>query len=97
MTSTTIDPLPKLLRKIKKKLRIPSFFFTKENDIYPFKWIESFNIDKNEKNEFANKLTTSKLIVYNDIMPKTIYDKIKVDGNTHASAYATLMPKSLIE
>ena len=31
--------------------------------------ITSFNIAKNVKDESANKLTTSKLIAYNDIMP----------------------------
>jgi len=30
--------------------------------------------------ESANKLTSSKLIAYNDIMPTKIYDKIKVTG-----------------
>jgi len=32
------------------------------------------------KDESANKLTTSKLITYNNIMPTKIYDKIKVIG-----------------
>jgi len=42
--------------------------------------ITSFNIVKNVKDKSANKLTTSKLIAYNDIMPTKIYDKIKVTG-----------------
>jgi len=42
--------------------------------------ITSFNTAKNVKDESANKLTTSKLIAYNDIMSTKIYDKIKVTG-----------------
>ena len=42
--------------------------------------ITSFNSVKNVKDKSANKLTTSKLIAYNDIMPTKIYDKIKVTG-----------------
>jgi len=42
--------------------------------------ITSFNTAKNVKDKSANKLTTSKLIAYNDIMPTKIYDKIKVTG-----------------
>jgi len=59
--------------------------------------ITSFNTAKNVKDEFANKLTTSKLIAYNDIMPTKIYDKIKVTGISMASGSVTLTPKSLIE
>jgi len=44
------------------------------------RWITSFNTVKNVKDEYANKLTTSKLIAYNGIMPTKIYDKIKVTG-----------------
>jgi len=42
--------------------------------------ITSFNTAKNVKDEFTNKLTTSKLIAYNETMPTKIYDKIKVTG-----------------
>jgi len=59
--------------------------------------ITSFNTAKNVKDEFANKLTTSKLIVYSGIMSTKIYDKIKVAGIFMASGSATLAPKSLIE
>jgi len=59
--------------------------------------ITSFNTAKNVKDESANKLTTSKLIAYSDIMPTKIYDKIKVTGIFMASGSATLTPKSLIE
>jgi len=59
--------------------------------------ITSFNTAKNVKDKSANKLTTSKLITYNDIMPTKIYDKIKVTGISMVSASATLTPKSLIE
>jgi len=58
--------------------------------------IASFNTAKNIKDESANKLTTSKLIAYNVIMPIKIYDKIKVTGISMASESATLTPKSLI-
>jgi len=47
--------------------------------------IISFNTTKNVKDEYANKLTTSKLIAYNNIMPKKIYDKIKVTRISMAS------------
>jgi len=57
----------------------------------------SFNTAKNVKDESANKLTTSKLIAYSDIMLTKIYDKIKVIGISMASRSATLTPKSLIE
>jgi len=59
--------------------------------------ITSFNTAKKVKDESANKLTASKLITYNDIMPTKIYDKIKVTGISMASGSATLTPKSLIE
>jgi len=36
------------------------------------------NTFKNVKYKFVNKLTTSKLITYNGIMPTKIYDKLKV-------------------
>ncbi|AES64581.1 hypothetical protein MTR_2g027340 [Medicago truncatula] len=65
--------------------------------IHPNREITSFNTAKNVKDESANKLTTSKLIAYNDIMPTKIYDKIKVTGIPMASESATLTPKSLIE
>jgi len=42
--------------------------------------IVSFNTAENVKDESANKLTASKLIAYNGIMPTKIYDKIKVIG-----------------
>ena len=59
--------------------------------------IISFNTAKNIKDEPANKLTSSKLIAYNDIMPTKLYDTIKVIGISMASGSATLTPKSLIE
>ena len=59
--------------------------------------ITSFNTAKNVNDESANKLTASKLIAYNDIMPTKIYDKIKVIGISMASGSATLTPKSLSE
>jgi len=59
--------------------------------------ITSFNITKNVKDESANKLTASKLIAYNGIMPTKIYDKIKVTGISMASGSSTLTPKYLIE
>ena len=59
--------------------------------------ITSFNIAKNVKEESANKLTTSKFIAYNDIMPTKVYDKIKVTGISMTSGSAMLTPKSLIE
>ncbi|AES94462.1 hypothetical protein MTR_5g014660 [Medicago truncatula] len=59
--------------------------------------ITSFNTAKNVKDEYVNKLTTSKLIAYNGIMPTKIYDKIKVTGIFMASESATLTSKSLIE
>ena len=40
--------------------------------------ITSFNTAKNVKDESANKLTVSKLIAYNGIMPTKTYDKIRV-------------------
>jgi len=57
----------------------------------------SFNTAKNVNDESANKLTASKLIAYNNIMPTKIYDKIKVTGISMTSGSATLTPKSLIE
>jgi len=36
--------------------------------------ITSFNTAKNVKDESAKRLTTSKLIAYNSIMPTKIYD-----------------------
>jgi len=59
--------------------------------------ITSFNTTKNVKDESVNKLTTSKLIAYNGIMPTKIYDKIKMTGISMASGSLTLTPKSLIE
>ena len=59
--------------------------------------ITSFNTAKNVKDKSANKLTTSKLIAYNDIMPTKIYDKVEVTEIYLASESATLMPRSLIE
>ena len=57
-----------------------SLFFDKNKMIFIHsnREITSFNTAKNVKDESANKLTTSKLIAYNDIMPTKIYDKIKV-------------------
>jgi len=59
--------------------------------------ITSFNTAINVRDESTNKLATSKLIAYNDIMPTKIYDKIKVTGISMTSVSATLTPKSLIE
>jgi len=59
--------------------------------------ITSFNTAKNVKDESANKLTSFKLIAYNDIMPTKIYDKIKVTGISMAFGSATLTSKYLIE
>jgi len=59
--------------------------------------ITSFNTAKNVNDESANKLTASKLMAYNGIMPTKIYDKIKVPGISTASGSATLTLKSLIE
>jgi hypothetical protein len=59
--------------------------------------ITSFNTTKNVTDESANKLTASKLIAYNGIMPTKIYDKIKATGIFMASGSETLTPKSLIE
>jgi len=59
--------------------------------------ITSFNTAKNVNDESANKLTTSKLIAYNGIMPTKIYDKIKVIEISMASGSATLTLKFLIE
>jgi len=39
--------------------------------------ITSFNTAKNVKDESANKLTASKLIAYNDIMPTKNMIKLK--------------------
>jgi len=64
--------------------------------IHPNQEITSFNTAKNVKDESANKLTTSKLITYNSIMPTKIYDKIKVIGISMTSRSATLTLKSLI-
>ena len=76
------------------------FFFFDKNKmilIHSNREITSFNTAKNVQDESANKLTTSKLIAYNSIMPTKIYDKIKVSGVSMASGSATLTPKSLIE
>ena len=59
--------------------------------------IISFNNAKNVKDESTNKLTTSKLIAYNGIMPTKIYDKIKVTRISMAFRSATLTLKSLIK
>jgi len=59
--------------------------------------ITSFNAAKNVRDEYANKLTASKLIAYNGILSTKIYDKIKVTGIFMVFVSATLMPKSLIE
>jgi len=53
--------------------------------IYSNREITSFNTAKNVNNKSANKLTTSKLIAYNGIMPTKIYDKIKVTGISMSS------------
>jgi len=45
----------------------------------------------------VNKLTASKLIAYNDIMPTKIYDKTKPIRIFMAFISATLTLKSLIE
>jgi len=84
-----------------KNLRPKSFslFFDKNKMIFIHsnREITSFNTAKNVNDESANKLTTSKLIAYNNIMPTKIYDKIKLTGISMASGSATLTPKSLIE
>ncbi|KEH18606.1 hypothetical protein MTR_8g027135 [Medicago truncatula] len=59
--------------------------------------ITSFNTAKNVKDESVNKLTASKLIAYNGIMPTKIYDEIKVTGISIAFGSTTLSSKSLIE
>jgi len=58
------------------------FFFEKNKIIFIHLngKITPFNTAKNIKNEYVNKLTTSKLIAYNGIMPTKIYVKIKVTG-----------------
>jgi len=62
--------------------RYSHFFFYKNKMmfIHSNRRITSFNTVKNVMDESVNKLTTSKLIAYNDIMPTKIYDKIKVTG-----------------
>jgi len=77
-----------------------TFLFFDKNKmifIYSNREITSFNTTKNIQDESANKLTASKLIAYNDIIPTKIYDKIKVIGISMASGSATLTPKFLIE
>jgi len=66
-----------MLKWIKK-----NYFFDKNKMlfIHSNREIRSFNTAKNVRDESANKLTTSKLIAYNDIMPTKIYDKTKVTG-----------------
>jgi len=65
------------------------FFFTKTklysfiqierlHHLTPLREITSFNTAKNAKDESTIKLTSSKLIAYNDILPTKIYDKLKV-------------------
>ena len=58
------------------------FFFDKKKMIFIHsnREITSFNTAKNVKDESTNKLTASKLIAYNGIMPTKIYDKTKVTG-----------------
>ena len=73
------------------------FYKNKMIFIHSNQEIISFNTAKNVKDESANKLTASKLIAYNGIMPTKIYDKIKVTEISMVSEYATLTPKSLIE
>jgi len=75
------------------------FFFDKNKMIFIHlnRDIISFNTAKNVNDESANKLTTSKLITYNVIMPTKIYDKIKVIGISMVFGSATLTLKSLIE
>jgi len=52
---------------------ISFFVWQKQNDIHSFKLIECItsntNIAKNVNDESANKLTTPKLITFNDKMP----------------------------
>ena len=57
-----------------------NFFFDKIKTmfIHSNRWITSFSTAKNVKDESVNKLTASKLIAYNGVMPTKIYDKIKV-------------------
>jgi len=90
------------LMKLMKSTNFYSYFhdFFDKNKmifIHSNREITSFNTTKNVKDESANKLTTSKLIAYNGIMPTKIYDKIKVTGISMASGSTTLTPKSLIE
>ena len=75
------------------------FFFYKNKMIFIHsnREITSFNTAKNVKDESVNKLTTSKLIAYNGIMPTKIYDKSKVTGISMASGSAVLTLKYLIE
>jgi len=55
------------------------FFFNKNKIIFIHlnREITSFNTAKNVNDESMNKLTASKLIAYNSIMPTKIYEKLK--------------------
>ena len=72
------------------------FYKNKMIFIHSNREITSFNTVENVNDEYANKLTTSKLISYNDIMPTKIYDKTKVNGLSMAFGSAMLTLKSLI-
>jgi len=82
------------------KLRFIKFFFfwQKQNDIHSFKLIEyiRINIAKIVKGEYANKLTTPKLIAYNGEMPTNNMINLN-HKNTHVFGSAMLTSKSLIE
>jgi len=85
---------------LQMEYQISTFFFYYKNKmifIHSNREITSFNTAKNIKDESANKLTASKLIAYNGIMPTKIYDKIKMTGISMASGSATLTLKSLTE
>jgi len=80
---------------LRKKSTMRYFFYKIKMIFIHSNWeITSFNTAKNVNVESANKLTASKLIAYDGIMPTKIYDKIKVTGISMASGSAT---KSLIE
>ena len=95
----TYAPRAQVNISLSQIVNVSIFFFYKNKMIFIHsnREITSFNTAKNVKDESANKLTASKLIAYNGIMPTKIYDKIKVTGISMVSGSATLMPKSLIE
>jgi len=78
-------------------LNIVFFDKNKMTFIHLNREITLFNTVKNVKEESANKLTTSKLIAYNDIIPTKIYDKIKVVGIFMASGTNSLIELSIFQ